>query len=52
MWNTSGFDNHGGGPNGNFPDNNVNGSDREFHFNTMATIQLKFAFPVAIKSSL
>jgi hypothetical protein len=50
-WNTSGFDNHGGGSNGSFPDNNVNAADREFHFNTMATIQLKFAFPVSIKSS-
>jgi hypothetical protein len=50
-WNTSGFDNHGGGPNNNFPDNSVNGADREFHFNTMATIQLKFAFPVTIKST-
>ena len=51
-WNTGGFDNHGGGPNGNFPDNNVNSNDREFHFNTMATINLKFAFPLSIKSSL
>jgi hypothetical protein len=50
-WNTGGFDNHGGGPNGNFPDNNVNASDREFHFNTMITVQLKFAFPVTIKTS-
>ncbi len=50
-WNTSGFDNHGGGPNGNFPDNNVNGSDREFHFNTMGTIQLKFTFPPEIKTN-
>ena len=51
-WNTGGFDNHGGGPNSQFPDNNINSADREFHFNTMATIQLKFAFPVAIKTSL
>jgi hypothetical protein len=50
-WNTSGFDNHGGGTNGSFPDNSVNANDREFHFNTMATIQLKFAFPVGIKTS-
>lgn len=50
-WNTSGFDNHGGGPNNAFPDNNVNGADREFHFNSMATINLKFAFPTSIKSS-
>ena len=50
-WNTSGFDNHGGGTNGNFPDNNVNSADREFHFNTMATVNLKFAFPLSIKTS-
>jgi hypothetical protein len=50
-WNTSGFDNHGGGPNGNFPDNNVNGADREFHFNTMGTVQLKFTFPPEIKTN-
>jgi hypothetical protein len=30
----------------------VNSADREFHFNTMATINLKFAFPLKIKSSL
>jgi hypothetical protein len=50
-WNTSGFDVAGGGPNGNFPDNNVNSSDREFHFNTMLTVQLKFAFPTTIAKS-
>lgn len=50
-WNTSGFDNHGGGTNGNFPDNNVNKDDREFHFNTMATVQLKVALPIATKTS-
>ncbi len=50
-WNTSGFDNHGGGPNAQFPDNNINSADREFHFNTMATINLKFAFPVSINTS-
>lgn len=50
-WNTSGFDNHGQGNNKEFPDQNVNGADREFHFNTMITVQAKFAFPVSIKSS-
>jgi hypothetical protein len=50
-WNTSGFDNHGGGPNGNFPDGNVNSKDQEFHFNTMGTVQLKFAFPPEIKTN-
>lgn len=50
-WNTSGFDNHGGGNNKEFPDNNVNSADREFHFNTMLTVQLKFAFPTSIKTT-
>jgi hypothetical protein len=50
-WNTSGFDNHGGGPNGAFPDYNVNSADREFHFNTMGTVQLKFTFPPEVKTN-
>jgi hypothetical protein len=50
-WNTSGFDNHGGGTNKDFPDTFVNGADREFHFNTMLAVNLKFAFPVSIKTS-
>jgi hypothetical protein len=48
-WNTSGFDNHGGGNNKDFPDNSVNGADREFHFNTLVSVQAKFAFPISIK---
>lgn len=50
-WNTSGFDNHGGGNNKDFPDTYVNSADREFHFNTMISVQAKFAFPINIKSS-
>jgi hypothetical protein len=50
-WNTSGFDNHGGGNNKDFPDTYVNGADREFHFNTMVSVQAKFAFPISIKRS-
>jgi hypothetical protein len=50
-WNTGGFDVHGGGNNKDFPDNNVNSADREFHFNTMLTVQAKFAFPISIKST-
>lgn len=50
-WNDSGFDVHGGGNNGNFPDNNVNSHDREFHFNTMGTIQLKFTLPPGIQTN-
>ena len=50
-WNTSGFDNHGGGTNKDFPDNSVNGADSEFHFNTMLTVNLAVQFPTTIKLS-
>jgi hypothetical protein len=50
-WNTSGFDNHGGGANGDFPDNNVNGKDSEFHFNSLLTVNLAVQFPTTIKLS-
>lgn len=50
-WNTSGFDNHGGGNNQEFPDNSVNGADREFHFNPMASVRLAFQFPVSLKTT-
>lgn len=50
-WNTSGFDNHGGGANEDFPDLNVNNADRELHFNTMLTVHASFQFPTAIKTT-
>jgi hypothetical protein len=50
-WNTSGFDNHGGGANKDFPDLNVNSADREFHFNSMLTVHASFQFPTAIKTT-
>jgi hypothetical protein len=50
-WNTSGFDNHGGGANGDFPDLRVNSDDREFHFNSMVTLHASFQFPTAIKTT-
>ncbi len=50
-WNTSGFDNHGGGTNKDFPDNSVNGSDSEFHFNTLLSVNLAIQFPTTIKLS-
>ena len=50
-WNTSGFDNHGGGNNQDFPDNNVNSNDREFHFNPMLTVHVAFQFPTKIKTT-
>jgi hypothetical protein len=50
-WNTSGFDNHGGGANQDFPDLNVNSADRELHFNSMLTVHASFQFPTAIKTT-
>jgi hypothetical protein len=50
-WNTSGFDNHGGGNNQDFPDNSVNGADREFHFNSMITLHVGIQLPTGIKST-
>ena len=50
-WNTSGFDNEGGGPDQEFPDTAVNAADREFHFNSMLTVNLTFAFPMKYKNS-
>lgn len=43
--NTGGFDNHGGGPNGEFPDLQVNERDREFKFNQMITISFGVSLP-------
>jgi hypothetical protein len=50
-WNTGGFDNRGGGPDGRFPDNKINSSDREFKFNMLLGVNLGFSFPANIKSS-
>ena len=50
-WNTSGFDNHGGGANEDFPDLSVNSADRELHFNSMLTVHASFQFPTAIKTT-
>ena len=50
-WNTSGFDNHGGGTDESFPDNAVNGADREFHFNSMFTVYVTVALPTEIKTT-
>lgn len=43
--NVGGFDNRGGGPDGEFPDLAVNDKDREFKFNQMLTISYNFYFP-------
>jgi hypothetical protein len=50
-WNTSGFDNHGKKDDPEFPDQNVNGADGEFKFNSMITVYATIALPTAIKST-
>jgi len=50
-WNTSGFDVAGGGPDGNFPDDKVNGTDETFHFNSMITINFTFRLPTKVQVS-
>ena len=50
-WNTSGFDNYGGGPNEDFPDTAVNSEDREFFFNSLLTVNLTFFLPTGVKVS-
>jgi opacity protein-like surface antigen len=50
-WNLAGFDSRGSGPNGNFPDNKVNGQDDTFHFNMVVTIMVGFSFPTKAKIS-
>lgn len=44
-WNTSGFDNFGGPPDGDFPDTAVNSEDREFKFNSLITVNFMFRLP-------
>jgi opacity protein-like surface antigen len=50
-WNRSGFDSRGSGPNGNFPDNQVNSEDETFKFNQLVTVDLGFSFPTKPKIS-
>jgi opacity protein-like surface antigen len=50
-WNRSGFDSRGSGPNGNFPDQQVNSDDETFKFNQFVTIALGFSFPTKPKIS-
>jgi opacity protein-like surface antigen len=44
-WNPAGFDTRGSGPNGNYPDNQVNSQDDTFHFNQIVTLAVGFSFP-------
>lgn len=50
-WNRSGFDSRGAGPNGNFPDQKIDGQDETFRFNQMVTVSLGFYLPTEPKIS-
>jgi hypothetical protein len=50
-WNRAGFDSRGAGPNGNFPDQQVNDKDSTFKFNQLVTITLGFYIPIEPKLS-
>jgi opacity protein-like surface antigen len=50
-WNRAGFDSRGSGPNGDFPDGQVNSSDETFKFNQLVTVDLGFSFPTKPKIS-
>lgn len=50
-WNTSGFDNYGGNPNGDFPDRKITSDDRQFFFNSLLTVNLTFFLPTKVKVS-
>jgi hypothetical protein len=43
--NTGGFDNHGGGPDGDFPDQNVDSDDRDLKLNQMLSVSWNFYIP-------
>lgn len=44
--NTGGFDNHGGGPDGDFPDQAVNSDDRDLKLNQMLSVSWNFYLPL------
>jgi hypothetical protein len=50
-WNTSGFDNAGGGNNDAFPDLSVNSKDREFRVNSMVTVNIGLQLPFQLKKT-
>jgi hypothetical protein len=50
-WNRAGFDSRGAGPNGNFPDQQVNSDDETFKFNQLVTVDIGFSFPTVPKIS-
>lgn len=49
--NTGGFDSRGGGADERFPDNKVDGKDRDFKFNQLVTVSFGIYLPTGLKSS-
>ncbi|HWO08845.1 MAG TPA: hypothetical protein VNN80_05175 [Polyangiaceae bacterium] len=49
--NTGGFDNHGGGPDGEFPDAQVNADDRDLKLNQMLSVSWNFYLPLDYRVS-
>jgi outer membrane beta-barrel protein len=50
-WNTSGTDEAGGGPGGDFPDGVIDENDQVFHFNQMVSLGLAIYLPTAANIS-
>jgi hypothetical protein len=50
-WNRAGFDEAGGGNNGDFPDYKITSADRTFKFNQMITVELGFGLPAKPSTS-
>ncbi len=50
-WNRAGFDSRGSGPNGNFPDGQINSQDDTFKFNQLINVSLGFYLPTSPKLS-
>ncbi len=48
-WNRGGFDTRGSGPNGDYPDGQINSQDDTFKFNQLVTVSIGFYFPTAPK---
>ena len=44
--NTGGFDNHGTGPDADFPDQQVNSDDRDLKLNQMLSVSWNFYLPL------
>jgi len=50
-WNRSGFDTRGAGPNGDFPDGQINSQDDTFKFNQLINVSVGFYLPASPKLS-